>query len=579
MKKIFCLLLVGLLMGCEDFLDTQNYKEKDDSNFPVTTEDAEQMVTGVYSTMATAMQQCNSHFFLISEQASDECFGGGGLNDKQAQANDHLLIYDESPFNNFWSARYKGINRANNAIAALANMEDSETKNQKMGECYFLRAYYYFELAQMFERVPLIKRAPANVGEAQTSPKQAEPEELYAHIASDLQTACEIMPSKKWNEFAYGTATRWAAEALLARVWLFYTGFYQKDVLPTEDGEGITKEYVIEKLEDCIQNSGHELVADFRSLWPYTNTATLRDIRNLPEDRRPKWYSDDVAEWKRDGENPEQVFVMNCHYLDSYDGNMMGFANLIVHYCAFRSVSDADYAKTGVAFPLGKGWGYAPVATNFYHDESWEEGDKRRDYSVMWVDPTSYNGDQQMEGSGYWQLKNMAISCYNGDVRLASFCSSTDYWGDGVKSDYQASNAQSLTLIRFSDVLLMQAELKEDASYVEGIRRRAGLNPLPGYTLEAIQRERAHELAFEGVRWGDIRRWHIAEEALQKQVGVVIYNEGQQTRMNDQKAGYVARYRETRGFFAIPKTEIDLSNGAMTQNPGWDGDVRFTVWE
>ena len=44
----------------------------------------------------------------------------------------------------FWSARYTGINRANNAIAALNNMEDGEVKNQKLGECYFLRSYFLF---------------------------------------------------------------------------------------------------------------------------------------------------------------------------------------------------------------------------------------------------------------------------------------------------------------------------------------------------------------------------------------------------------------------------------------------------
>ena len=62
MKKIFYLVFALLFTGCEDFLDTQNYKEKDDSNFPVTEEDAEQMVTGVYSTMATAMRSPSSHF-------------------------------------------------------------------------------------------------------------------------------------------------------------------------------------------------------------------------------------------------------------------------------------------------------------------------------------------------------------------------------------------------------------------------------------------------------------------------------------------------------------------------------------
>ena len=69
---------------------------------------------------------------------------------------------------------------------------------------------------------------------------------------------------------------------------------------------------------------------------------------------------------------------------------------------------------------------------------------------------------------------------------------------------------EDLYIIRFADVLLMHSELTGNADNMNRVRARAGL-PAIGYSLEALQQERRHELAFEGQRFQDIRRWHIAE--------------------------------------------------------------------
>lgn len=89
------------------------------------------------------------------------------------------------------------------------------------------------------------------------------------------------MSGKKYNQYVEaGHATKWAAEALMARVYLFYTGFYGKDSLPlvTADGVGsISKSEVVAWIDDCVANSGHSLVNDYRNLWPYTNEFTVGD--------------------------------------------------------------------------------------------------------------------------------------------------------------------------------------------------------------------------------------------------------------------------------------------------------------
>lgn len=92
--------------------------------------------------------------------------------------------------------------------------------------------------------------------------------------------------------------------------------------------------------------------------------------------------------------------------------------------------------------------------------------------------------------------------------------------------------------------------------------------------------ERRHELVFEGVHWGDMRRYGKAYcvAALKTQIGGMVRNKGGEFEsMKEYSTGYEKRYNDTYGFFPIPQSEIDLSGGALVQNPGWSGtDANFT---
>lgn len=124
----------------------------------------------------------------------------------------------------------------------------------------------------------------------------------------------------------------------------------------------------------------------------------------------------------------------------------------------------------------------------------------------------------------------------------------------------------------------MQSELKEDATGMNKVRARAGL-PAISYSLKALQNERRHELAFEGLRWNDIRRWHIAAAALDKQEGVKIWISGKETTNSRPNYKYSTRYNATAGFQKIPEEIISLSEGRLKQNPGWEGaDATYTKW-
>lgn len=116
------------------------------------------------------------------------------------------------------------------------------------------------------------------------------------------------------------------------------------------------------------------------------------------------------------------------------------------------------------------------------------------------------------------------------------------------------------------------AELSEDAGYLNQVRARAGLTDIP-YSLENLQKERRYELAFEGVRWNDMRRWGMAyaKAALESQEGVKTYDRGvESSHSSAHPSGYSGRYEATKGFFPIPQTAIDKSEGLLQQVPGWD---------
>ncbi|OAV70279.1 SusD family protein [Bacteroidales bacterium Barb6] len=109
------------------------------------------------------------------------------------------------------------------------------------------------------------------------------------------------------------------------------------------------------------------------------------------------------------------------------------------------------------------------------------------------------------------------------------------------------------------------------------MRTRAKL-PSAVYSLETLKKERRFELAFEGRRWADIRRWGDAPALLGKQIGVDIYNRGVREKMKNFGTGYTVRYNETQGFFPIPQSEIDLSDGVLQQSPGWGAEAQFQGW-
>ena len=602
MKKISLYIsaaIVALGMSSCD-LDSVSMKEADTTNFPVTSEQINQTLAGVYQNLNEVNNYPQESFLYWSLLASDDMLGGGGANDKLMQAADMLCNYGTNMTENFWKARYQGINRANTVIQALETVNMDETKKaQALGEAKFLRAYYYYELASMYGRVPL--NISTEKSEDTTPPSAAA---IWGQILQDLYEAATTMPAQRLTN---GHVDKYGAEAMLGRAWLFYTGFYCngeeiKDLTSTNyspltevalpNGTTLTKKMVSDLIDDCVNNgksAGYELIPDYRELWAYTNKYTVEDF-SYTKGKGLKWAEDDNQA------NPETMFAIKFNKTAEWNTpQSIGPANGYALHFGVRG--GQPYADT---FPFGQGWGAGPVAPNLVNDwnvANQDDKDIRESASVQDVNkmPNYKHGGASwadfIQETDYYQMKIGAISCktpagvtygdgkeYMEVFELAMY--GLDGWGN---SNYmQTGNIHDLVLIRYADVLLMQSELEENVAGMNEVHKRATgvANYYTSYSLADLQKERRWELAFEGTRWNDIRRWHIAAAALEKQTNQPIYTAGAESKNVAQNGGYTTRYNATAGFAKIPENQITLNHGMLQQNAGYtDASGEYNGWK
>ncbi|MBP5712215.1 MAG: RagB/SusD family nutrient uptake outer membrane protein [Prevotella sp.] len=595
MKKIAyflgALLITGTFASC-DIDNVENIGEMSTSEFPKTDGDIEAVLAGVYQNLNTTHANPQCSFLYAACLASDDQLGGGGTNDKLMQAEDLLCNYNADMTNQFYADRYAGVARANTLLNVLENASGmaEDVKNKGIGEAKFLRAFYYYELSSMYGNVPLITSPD------QENSSQGDVKVLWGQILQDLVDACEMLPAEKRTD---GRIDKYTAEAMLGRAWLYYTGMYCNGTSLAElvstvykpltsvdlpNGKTLTKNEVIAFIDDCVNNSGYKLVNDFRTLWAYTNNKVVEDYP-YTKGQGLTWVENDNAV------NPEALFSIKFNKLASWQ-TTIGYANGIALHFGVRG--GQDYANT---FPFGQGWGAGPVAPNLVNDwKAAEPNDIRLQASIANVNDTLEMPNYIRGGwadfvqeSDYYSKKWSPICAKNdgsfvpkeGDTPAYLACFETlmypGNWDTSGENNFQLSNIHDLVLIRFADVLLMQSELKEDVSGINAVRKRAGLSPIASYSLAALQNERRWELACEGVRWNDIRRWHIAATALAKQENQPVYYCGNPDTNKAHNGGYIARYNATAGFQKMPETQIAL--GTVKQNDGWsDASSEYAGW-
>ena len=417
-------------------------------------------------------------------------------------------------------------------------------KNRLVAEARFLRGYFYFELVKNFGGVPLI--TGFLLPEEIQGITRASAEDVYKFIEDDLKAAADVLPQRsQYAATDMGRATRGAALGLLGKVYLYQSKWQEAhDVLKTVIDEG---EYKLldnfGDVWDVDHNNSEESLFEVQYMYDGTyalggSLTVITGARSGPGDG---WS------WGQPTANLEQA------YIDAGDTERLRWTII----------------KTGCTEIAGE--------NNF--DKFVENNTKIANYKDYiekygW-DPECYIIDPSQHKSARIVRKYFVPIEKRPEV----------YNIDKIPLDHR--------ILRYADVLLMYAEacneLGEDGTartYLNEVRNRVKLPAVTSSGNElrkAIRLERRLELAWEQNRIYDIRRWtdDNGKKMICNLMGAngtfVKYNTDPTTRdiyeweNQGEASDKGISFNENRDMvFPIPLYEITMSNGSITQNPGWN---------
>lgn len=247
MKKLYILLLsAGLLASCDGFLDLPKEHEPSSNNYFKTQEEFENLVVGAYQPLRAVYGWNN---FICGEMRSDNThyeyypkFGGDESGHREEICNfmdGEVNRYSNGLFND----AFNGVSKTNVIISRMHDGIPAAARTKILGEAYFLRALYYYNLVRFFGEVPLHLKEVTSSDEAAKGKSPVA--DIFAAIETDLTNAVNALP--KVEVFPQsGRATKGAAETLLASVYLYQKKYDQAIPLlesVTKEGYGLLDEY------------------------------------------------------------------------------------------------------------------------------------------------------------------------------------------------------------------------------------------------------------------------------------------------------------------------------------------------
>ena len=447
------LLSLGLLSGCgEKFLDEKPKDTVTTENFYRNEGDAILATNAVYAQLNRGGQY-NYALWGIGEIMSDNSFtggGGGGDGAEEIQLDQFNIPTSNIMVGRLWGGCYVGIGSANLVLQRVPGILDMTEAVRKrcLGEAQFLRAKYYFDLVRAFGDVPKILTPPASPAEARTIARSPVAE-VYAQIVTDLTNAIEALP-ETYSGADVGRATKWAATGLLAKVYL------TQGNLPL----------AAQRAREVVNSGKFSLWAD---------------------------YADNFKQSTENGK--ESLFeVQFVNGLNEYTFDGLGF------------VGNEFFGPRGQGLVPQGGYGFNIPEKEFV--DGYETDDKRRDVTI-WKP-----GDAYPAGS--------ASASQPASLPGSPFGYNCRKWFVGKVNTNIWDSPLNFPVLRLAEVYLILAEAAgpADAQALEAVnkvRRRAfGLDPSMPSTrdfsastpnfVDAVQRERRYELAFENDRWFDLKR-------------------------------------------------------------------------
>jgi hypothetical protein len=411
----------------------------------------------------------------------------------------------------YWKSLYVAVLRSNLVIdkakeyIATNGDDANHIVSQSMGEAYFLRGYAYFQLAFYWGRVPI--RTTFDQAGNEDAPRSASADIVWAQAEKDLKTAKELLPDS-WDTKNIGRATYGSATGFLGKLYLYNKKYTEADV-----------EFA--KLE-----ANHGL---------------------LPLAK----YLDNFGETNEN--NKESIFEIQ---LEWFAGNDL--------WGVFGVPEGQNKPSTQNAIPQLYGWNdwgnwTFPVrrVTDFvYNDES----------GSSYIDPRSKLTFYGGIGAMTWQ-NNLPTGPVPYDFANLGYWYKKLLNKENKVSENTMQSGNNLRLMRYADVLLMQAECKlfkgdirGCIQYINKVRDRVGAFLYQGsynqtQAFDLLKHERQIELMGEQHRFNDLKRWGILKEVMNIEMMAKF------GKPNVEDKHY---------FFPIPQYEIDTNHGLGKVDNQWN---------
>lgn len=491
--KIATMALLMSVFACD--LNEEPYGFYSEDNFYKSASDAESAVDYAYD--ALTFLEYSRAIFYVGDLPTEEC---GPKGDETAD-NQNLDKWQVGTFNtnrmlgNYFKYAYIAINRTNAVIKNVPNGKfEQDLKDKFLGEAYFLRAWNYFNLVKNFGKVPMHTSVVETVSQT-AAPMAKNLDEVYDFIIADAEKAIELL---KVNQ-ALGRADKVAAQALLAKVYLYIASSKEHNVPQyAEMNKDVATMYQL-----AAKNAGDVITG--QSVYGFEN-----NLLSIYDVEKPL--------------GKENIFLLSMDRTGATEGDYSKISKLFIPYIDGATIylknPDNTYTKSH------DGWSVFQTLTGFFN--SFDNSDKRKtDLFVTTTYDASGVVSAQYPGKIVYPFTRKYID--------------PNFIGDKTST--------KPFLIRFSEVALTYAEAAgpttESYALINQIRNRAGLGNLtPGLSVDnfrlAVLNERSFELAFEGNRLYDLRRFNKVSQVVPEASGITA---------------------EQAAFYPIPQTEIDLNTG------------------
>lgn len=431
---------------------------------------------------------------------------------------------------NEWNSTYVGIQKAN---AFLDNVGQVKPTSQALidrltGEVKVLRAYYYSKLAVLYGDVPLVTKVISLEESRQLT--RTPVNQIWDFIAQELTDAAALLPTTQTEK---GRITKGAALALKARA-LLYAGRYPEAAATAKE---------------VMDLNVYDLYPAYDKLFTYG------------------------------AENNQEVIFDKQFVKDTYRNNMFSLLTPASVFASSNSSSVVPTKQAVDAYQMANGKDITDPSSGFDPHNPYTNRDPRLRYSIFVIGDELPNGKiyDSRPGSGTGDAIGYSENSTGTGFNVKKYLNKEDL-------SQPSNNGINIIFMRYAEVLLIYAEAKIEANQMDQsvldainkVRQRPSVNMPPITAIGSLEemrgivrRERQVELAFEGLRYYDIRRWRIAEHVIPGILYGMTYTDADGSLKTISLPSFVKVFDKNRDYlWPIPQREKEL-NPNLIQNPNW----------